>query len=294
MREFTEWLVGVVTATGMLATAGYLLRDTLAKFISNAIEHRLEKRLEAFKGELRDNEKELEQIRSFLVTARRDHDAAIQAKKLEAAEVLMRARHGLSQFSMLVEYMKILNTEEIIKDAGDPKIAEFIQVLIKPFDVEQKIKQLGTIDKTLPRLYLSEQSLKAFDAYESIILNAAMMMQFFTFPLRDKGTFLKAGTLSRTVIELVPLSKEGFDRFGEGYAYHWATYFYDQILKSLRHEISGVDDLAKATKSAEILALDSRRAQLNVRSTLKASGLPEKLIKADEAEASSAVQNAEV
>jgi hypothetical protein len=294
MREFTEWLVGVVTATGMLATAGYLLRDTLAKFISNAIEHRLEKRLEAFKGELRDNEKELEQIRSFLVTARRDHDAALQAKKLEAAEVLMRARHGLSQFSMLVEYMKILNTEEIIKDAGDPKIAEFIQVLIKPFDVEQKIKQLGTIDKTLPRLYLSEQSLKAFDAYESIILNAAMMMQFFTFPLRDKGTFLKAGTLSRTVIELVPLSKEGFDRFGEGYAYHWTTYFYDQILKSLRHEISGVDDLAKATKSAEILALDSRRAQLNVRSTLEASGLPEKLIKVDEAEASSAVQNAEV
>lgn len=92
------------------------------------------------------------------------------------------------------------------------------------------------------------------------------------------------------MIELVPGSKDGFDKFGEGFAYHWATYFHDQILVSLRHEISGVDDLAKAAKSAEGLALDSRRAQLNVRSTLEAKGLPEKLIYADEAAAASAAE----
>lgn len=176
MPEFAEWLLGSLATSGVLAVAGFLFRDTLAKFFSKAIEHRFEKRLEAFKGELRDNEKELEQIRSFLVSARRDHDTALQAKRLEAAEILLQARHGLAQFSMLIEYMKILNTEEILKDADDPKVAEFIQVLVKPFDVEVKVKQLGTVDKTLPRLYLSEQSLKAYDAYESIILSAAMMM----------------------------------------------------------------------------------------------------------------------
>lgn len=289
MPEFVEWLLSAVATTGVVGVVGYLLRDTLAKFFSKAIEHRFEKRLEAFKGELRDNEKELEQIRSFLVSARRDHDTALQAKRLEAAETLLRARHGLAQFSMLIEYMKILNTEEILNDADDPKVAEFIQALVKPFDLEEKVKQLGAVDRTLPRLYLSEQSLKAFDAYESIMLNAAMMMQLLTVPLKNKGKLIKAGTLSKTVIELVPGSKEGFDQFGESYAYHWTTYFYDQILKSLRHEISGVDDLVKATKSAESLAVDSRRAQLNVRATLEAVGLSEKLIKADEAEASSVV-----
>ena len=291
MLEFVEWLLGAVATTGVLAAAGYLFRDTLAKFFSKAIEHRFEKRLEAFKGELRDNEKELEQIRSFLVSARRDHDTALQAKRLDAAEALLRARDHLAQLSMLVEYMKILNTEEILKDAGDPKVAEFVDVLLKPFDIDEKFKQLGTLDKTLSRLYLSDRSLKAFEAYQRIIMSAAMMLKLFAVPLKDKGNLMKAGFLSKTVIELVPRSKEGFDKFGEGFAYHWATYFHDQILASLRHEISGVDDLAKAAKSAESLAVESRRAQLNVRSTLEEKGLPEKLI-ADEVAASSAVEKA--
>jgi hypothetical protein len=291
MPEFAEWLLGSLATSGVLAVAGYLFRETLAKFFSKAIEHSFEKRLEAFKGELRDNEKELEQIRSFLVSARRDHDTALQAKRLDAAEALLRARDHLGQLSMLVEYMKILNTEEILKDADDPKVAEFVDVLLKPFDIDEKFKQLGTLDKTLARLYLSEQSLKAFDAYQSIIMSAAMMLKLFSTPLKNKGNLIKSGSLSRTVIELVPGSKEGFDKFGEGFAYHWATYFHDQILMSLRHEISGTDDLAKAAKSAESLAVESRRAQLNVRSTLEEKGLPEKLI-ADEADASSAVQKA--
>lgn len=245
MREFGEWLIGVVTTTGIIGAVGYLFRDTLAGFLSKAIEHRFEKRLEAFKGELRNNEKELEQIRSFLVSARRDHDTALQMKRLDAAEALLKVRDSLAQLLMLVEYMKILNTEEILKDADDPKVAEFVDVLLKPFDIDEKFKQLGMLDKTLARLYLSERSLKAFDAYQSIIMHAAMMLKLFSVPLKNKGDMFRVGSLSKAVIELVPGSKEGFDKFGEGFAYHWATYFHDQILASLRHEISGVEALAE-------------------------------------------------
>src|SRR5699024_596283 len=141
--------------------------------------HRFERKLEKFKADIRNNEKELEQIRSFLVSSRRERDSAIQSRRLEAAEMLLRARHALAQLSMLVEYMKVLNTEQILNEAADPKIAEFVDLLVKPFDIDEKLKQLGCIDKTYPRLYLSEKSLKAFDAYESIILNAVMMMKFF-------------------------------------------------------------------------------------------------------------------
>ena len=216
----------------------------------------------------------------------------MQAKRLDAAEALLRARDGLAQLSMLVEYMKILNIEEVLKDADDPKVAEFVDVLLKPFDIDEKFKQIGTLDMSLARLYLNERSLKAFNAYQSIIMHAAMMLKLFSLPLKNKGGMIQVGGLSKTVIELVPGSKEGFDKFGESYAYHWATYFHDQILTSLRHEISGVDDLAKATRSAESMALDSRRAQLNARSTLQAAGLPEQLIKADEDAAAAAVRTA--
>ena len=210
-----------------------------AVFFAKAIEHRFERKLEKFKADIRNNEKELEQIRSFLVSSRRERDSAIQSRRLEAAEMLLRARHALAQLSMLVEYMKVLNTEQILNEAADPKIAEFVDLLVKPFDIDEKLKQLGCIDKTYPRLYLSEKSLKAFDAYESIILNAVMMMKFFAINLPKKGRFIKASNLSKTIIELVPSSKEGFEKFGEGYAYHWATYFHGELslqVQSLRKE----------------------------------------------------------
>lgn len=282
LSDFWSWLLSVAVSTGLIGAIAYFLRDALGGFFAKAIEHRFERKLEKFKADIRNNEKELEQIRSFLVSSRRERDSAIQSRRLEAAEMLLRARHALAQLSMLVEYMKVLNTEQILNEAADPKIAEFVDLLVKPFNIDEKLKQLGSIDKTYPRLYLSEKSLKAFDAYESIILNAVMMMKFFAINLPKKGRFIKESNLSETIIELVPFSKEGFEKFGEGYAYHWATYFHDEILRALRHEISGADDMARDAESAERLVMDSRRAQMNIAASLEQVGLPDTLIKPDE------------
>lgn len=288
--ELWKWLIGVVSSTGLIGIVAFLMRDTVAKFFSKAVEHRFDKKLESFKADIRDNEKELDQIRSFLVSAQRERDSAIQSKRLEAAEILLRARHALSQLSLLVEYMKTLNGEQILKIGDDPKITEFIETLIKPLDIDEKIKLLGTIDQTIPRLYLSEKSLRLFDAYASIIFTAAMMMKLYSIPLRDKGDLINAGDLTKTVMDLVPSSKDGFDKWGERYAYYWSTYFYDEILRSLRHEVSGMDDLTRDTESVERLALDTRRAHINIRSSLEQAGLPDTLIRSNEsAEASSSV-----
>jgi hypothetical protein len=252
-----------------------------------SVEHRFNRRLEAFKGELRDNEKELEHIRSFLIATRRDNDAALQAKRLEAAEILIRARNKLAQFSALAEYMTALNTDEILKNHNNPKINQFIKTLTSPFNIKEEIKNFHSIDMTLPRLYISEHSLKLFDAYKMIILKSALMMEIFMLPGPDKDKFIKEENLSEIVIDLVPASKDGFEKFGEAYAYHWPKYFYDEILKSLRHELSGVDDLATTTKSIENIVLQSRRAQVSVQAALQDNGLPTDLMNTDAAGASS-------
>lgn len=283
------WLLSVAVSTGLIGTIVYFFRNTLSAFFTKSIEHKFDKKLEKFKTEARNNEKELEQIRSFLVSVRKERDSVIQIKRLEAAEILLRARHEFSQLSMLVEYMKMLNTERMLDDKGDPRILEFINLLLKPFDLDEKIKNLGCIDKTYPRLYLNEKSLKLFDAYESIILNAAIMMKLFSLNLSSRENLIKESNLSKKIIELIPHSKDGFDKFGESYAYHWATYFYDEILRSLRHEISGADELVRDTESAERLAIDSRRAQMNIVALLEQVGLPDTLIKSDEKAMRSAI-----
>jgi len=280
MLEFDlqAWILSVIASGGLIAGAGFLMRDTVAKFFAKSIEHRFEKRLESFKSGIRDNEAELAHIRSFLASSHRDRESMSHAKRVEAAETLMRARHRYSQLNMLVEYMKLLKIEQILKKQNDPKIAEFIGSLIAPFDTDEKMKALGEIDLTGPRLYLNERSLKSFEVYQQIVSSAVMTLKFLAIPIDGKEGILKAGALSKAVIDLAPNSKEGFEKFGEGYAYYWATYFHDEIVKSLRDEISGSSNDVKDTDSVQKVAMASRRAQLNVRSLLEQAGLPESLI----------------
>lgn len=277
-NEFLKWVLGVATSAGAIALVVYLTRGTLMRFFTRSVEHHFERKLEAFKSDIRDNEKELEQIRSFLVSARRDRDLALQAKRIEAAESMMLARKALSEFSMLVEYMKRLNTDEILKKGDDPKIIEFINLIIKPINIDEKLKSYGLFDKTLFNLYLGEETIKTFEAYEMIMINAATMMKIFSMPLNKKETIFNKSNMGKVVIEAAPLSKEGFEKFGDEYAYHWSDYFYAEILKALRKELHGTDNMEKDTKSATRLALDSRSAQLIIRKTLDSVGLSDTLL----------------
>jgi hypothetical protein len=282
MIDLWNLFINLSVTSGILGFFAFLMRDTIGRYFSKAVEHRFEKKFETFKADIRNNETELEQIRSFLVLGQKDRDSAIQAKRLEAAEILLRGRQELSKLSMLVEYMKILNIEEILKDGENPKIIEFMNLLAKPMNIDESLKALQSFDKTLPQLYLNEKSMKAFDTYQIIILQAALMIKLFTLPLSNKSGLIKLDVLSKKIIEHIPSSKDAFEKWGEGYAYYWATFFFDEILRSLRHEISGADDMARDTAAVQRLAMDSRQAQANILSNLKIVGLPETLINPDE------------
>lgn len=281
-EDILKWLGGVLTSATALGVVVYCMRSALTKFISKSIEHRFDKKIENFKAEIRGTEKEFEQIRAFMGSIRKERDSTLQAKRFEAAETLMRQRQFLGQCTMLVEYVKMLNIEEILKKKQDPKIAQFIKTLTDPFDIDGKLKVYGTFDRTLTDLYLSERVKKVFETYQFIILNAVMIMKILSLPSLDINPDLfKKDSLRNMVIELAPLSKEGFDQFGDSYAYHWTNYFYTEILKELRNELLGITSISKDAEAATQLALDSRRAQINLHASLEKSGLSEDLIKPD-------------
>nr|WP_314464583.1 hypothetical protein [uncultured Novosphingobium sp.] len=265
----------------VISAAAVLMRDTLARYLTKSVEHHFEERLEKFKGDIRGNEIELEQIRGFLTTAQRERDAAIQAKRLEAAESLLRERQVLSRLSMLIEYMKILNTDKMLDATGDPKVAEFVQSLLHPLQVDRTLEDLKSFDRTISRLYLSEAVLKTFDAYQTIVMSAVTLLKMLSIPLDKKSDFIKSGKLSKTVIELLPGTADEFEKFGEGYAYYWSTHFHDEVLRVLRNDILGMDASGKDAASAERLVLESRLAQANVQMSLRENGLSQGLIRTD-------------
>lgn len=282
---FGEWIVstiGSVAITGIvMSTAAVLMRDTLARYLTKSVEHQFEERLEKFKADIRGNERELEQIRAFLTKAKQERDAAIQAKRLEAAESLLRERQVLSRLSMLVEYMKILKTDRMLDAPGDPKVAEFVQTLLEPVHVDKTLEDLKLFDRTTSRLYLNEAAVKTFEAYQAIVMSAVTVLKLLSIPLDQKSEFLKPSKLRETVTDLLPGTKDGFEKFGEGYAYYWTTHFHDEVLRLLRNDILGMDASGKDAASAERLVLESRLAQANVQMSLRENGLPQGFLRTD-------------
>ncbi|HDC4656255.1 TPA: hypothetical protein O8U51_003042 [Enterobacter hormaechei] len=280
--EFLKWLSTVLSSAVLLSAIAYISRSTLTKIISKSIEHRFDKKIENFKAEIRDNEKEFEQIRAFMSSTRKERDSTLQAKRFEAAEILMRSRQFLSQFTMLVEYLKMLNMDEILKNRNDPKITQFIKTLADPVGIDEKLRVYGTFDRTMPDLYLSEKVKKLFETYQSIMLNAVMIMKILSMPgLNINPDLFKKDALKNMIIESAPLAKDGFDEFGDSYAYLWLNYFYDQILKELRNELLGISSMSNDTEAATRLALDSRQAKINLQTSLAKNGLSQDLIKTD-------------
>lgn len=277
-NELLKWLGSVITSSAVVGLATYLMRNTLSRIFSRSVEHHFEKKFESFKADLKDKEKELERISAFLLSARRERDAALQSKRFEAAETIMRSRQLLSGLTLITEYLKYLNIDEIMKKGDDPKITGFIDTLMSPLNVDEQIKTYNAIDRTSPRLYLSEQTLKIFEAYEGIILYAVMTMKILSLPLKKKAELFKKGRLSEQIIELIPSSRDTFEEYGEGYALFWVSYFYDETLKALRKELLEDANLAKDTESATRLAIDSRQAQYNLHALLQQRGLPDTLI----------------
>lgn len=275
--ELQSWLLGVITSAGVVGFAVYILRSTISRYFTKGIEYHFEKKFEKFKSEIREQEKEVEQLRAFIVSARRERDSTFQSKKFEAAEVMMQARQLLGEFTIIVEYLKVLKTDEILK-SKDPKIFEFIDSIVKPLNIEEKMTRYNSLDKTLPNLYLSEKTLKIFHIYESILFYAIMKIKLLSFPGAKSTSYLKTGAIGDSIVEVVPQSKESFDKYGDDNSFYWLNYFYTEILNNLRNELLGSDTMSKDTEAATRLALDSRRAQQTLLSKLQEQGIPEELL----------------
>lgn len=280
-NEVLKWCLSVVASAGFIGGIGFIARESLVKLLTKSIEHKFETELEKFKSDIREGEKELEQIRSYISSLRTSRDSVLQSKKFESAENLIAIRKFLSGFTMAVQYMQMLKVDEIIKMGDDQNLNNFMEVITKPLNINQKLEEYSKFNKDAMKLYLNDNTIKAFEIYETIMIYALISLQLLSIPMSRNYNILKGGSLSKKIIEVIPSSKEGFDKFGESYIYYWHDYFYVDVLKKLREELIGEVNMNNDTKSAERLALDFKKAQVNIQKSLRENGLPQNLLNKD-------------
>lgn len=270
-----RWVITTITSAGFLAVVAYLLRGTLARFFTKAVEHRFDKKIEKFKADIRAEEKELDQIRTFIVSARRERDSGLQAKRFEAAEMLLAHRQILLEFYGLVNIVRMVNFDKLIKDYDKNKVKDLIDVLIKPYNIDIKLEEYKKYDLGKPKLYLSERVIAFFEAYKNIIMYAVAKMKLLSIGSYQNSDDVLSEELVKDIQGLVPSSKELFDKNGPLYALSMVDYFYKEVLSELRNDLFGSDTMGKDAELAVRLIVDANNAHVKVRTAFEEYGLSE-------------------
>ncbi|MFK3912005.1 hypothetical protein ACI2JI_07950 [Enterobacter cancerogenus] len=282
MNDIIKWVLGVITSVGFLSGIGYLMRDTIGRYFSKAVEHKFEKKIEKFKADIRESEKELEQIRGYIYSARSGRDSIIQSKKFEAAENLIKIRQYLYGFNLVCRYLQMIKVEELYNKSDDANVKSFIHAIVSPLNLDAKFEEYNKFDKDTPKLYLSEKTIKTFEIFEGINMTGAATLKMLEFSSVTKSNLITAESLVKKIIELVPWSKELFEKHGENYVYYWNDYFYYELLKEIRNDLSGDGNMIKDTERAAKLALDFRETQSKLQESLNKFGLSTDLVRTDE------------
>lgn len=281
-NEIFKWLSGVLVSVGLTGWIGYLLRDTLGRILTKTVEHNFNKRIETFKSDIRESENEIAQARAYISSARSGRDSIFQAKKIQAAESLILIRQFLYSFNVAVMYGKMLKIDELHKNIKDPKVKNFVNAILKPLDLDNRLNEYTKLDKDTPKLYLNDKVLTVFEIFEGITLVAATKLRILEVSVDEKSDFISSENVAKKIKELIPSSIEAFSKYGCDYIFHFHEYFYKEVLKELRNELIGEGNMRRDTESAVQMALDFRATKNKVKDSIDKHGLPKDLINADE------------
>ncbi|MGR6275388.1 hypothetical protein ACU5SM_07350 [Escherichia coli] len=276
-HEVLKWLGSIFASVSITGVIGYVWRDSLGRFMAKSVEHRFDKKLEKYKSEIKENEKELEQMRGYLSSIRSGRDSLLQMKKFESAENLIKARRYLYEFNMAVTYMQMFKVDAFFENINDPKIQNVIDALIKPLKLDEKTIEYKKFDLDTPRLYLSDRTMKVFDIYNGIIMVSVSTLKMLELKNKDaSGVVTGKGTV-KNIIDLLPDTKEGFDKYGDSFMFQFHDYFRSELLTEIKNELTG-SNMARDTESAAELALGLRRAKIKVKETIELHDIPKDLI----------------
>ena len=272
-NEFLKWSIGVLASSGIIGGVGILFRDTLGRFMGKAIEHKFEKKIEEFKSEVREGEKELEQMRAYISSARSGRDSLLQEKRFEAAENLIKIRQYLYSFNMVIVYMKMLS-----KNINDHKVKAFIDAIIQPLKLDEKFEEYKKFDVDTPTLYLSDRAIKAFQIHQGIIMVGAAKLKMLSVAVENTPEFINGDSLIAQIVDYIPSSESGFKKFGFTYVFQWHEYFREELLKEIRKDLNVDGNIKRDAESAAMLAIGARDAQQKVKESIKQYGLSDDLL----------------
>jgi hypothetical protein len=262
-------VISVVAPLGI-----YVARHWIIARISKGIQHNFDLQIEEvraefrkseerFKSALRDREAEIATLRSNVFAGSAARQALLDKRRFEAVEKVWTAVNDLAQLKALSAMMAVLNFRAVAKEAGNPKMQQFLSVIGSTAPDFQKLKNVARDE----RPFLPEIAWAYFAAYTTILYASLARFMVLKTGVSEPEKFLTNDAAQKILKAALPHQSKFIDE-NEPEVYHYLLEEIEgYLLIELRKILEGKEaDQAAAARAKEIMDAvkdaDEQRAEI--------------------------------
>jgi hypothetical protein len=253
LADFLPSWVDVAWTVGILSAAGLFFRERFAKLIDAKIQHRHNAELEKLQDELSRSSKEIDTLRTSILSLRAQRQAGIEKRRLEAIDQLWAAVKALQPRKGEVAVMAVINFENAARDAQhDSRVRELFESIGGGKLEEEEAIPQHQAHEAQP--YLSPLAWALFYAYQAAIAYSFMQLSILKTGV-GPDVIKSPEEMVALLSAALPDWKVRLEKFGTAMFLHAVDELEKRLLAELRRIIAGEEEDAEhIAASAQIAA----------------------------------------
>lgn len=239
-----DW-VPAITTTSLFGVVvifvGWLSKKALLSWVTGAVSHDFDQKLERVKADLRKKEAQIDALRSGALSGVQHRQSALYDRRLQAIEDLWSSVISLTGAKHLCQLMAIVKFDVAAEEAA--KNSKFREVF-KAFGAGVDLKKMDLKSAQKSRPFVSPPVWAFYQAYQSIISQAVIQMETLKHGVGKDLT--KSDELVKLVAVTLPHQKGYIENYGIAGCY----YLLDEIEQKLLVEIDKMLNGAEADRES--------------------------------------------
>lgn len=266
MTIIWAWVLSTLASAAVLALPllSETVRAAVAKYVAGFVEHSFEARLEKLKSELRQAEerfsseirrKEIE-IRSLteaVLSARSTRQAGLDARRLEAAERVWKAKVGVDKWIMASAIMQSIKFDAAAKaSATDQRVKDLFATFdgISGVDPTKELPPAATLE----RPFITPNVWALFSAYQAVVFLSVAMLKMLANGVGNPE-LIKQEPTAKILKAALPEYSDYIDQWGHAGYHELLGVLEGKLLEAIQDMLDGKDsDAATLERSSAILA----------------------------------------
>lgn len=274
-----NWIPALLT-TSLLATVLWLFRKIISTYLTNAVRHEYDKKIESlrttlrqseesFKARLKAKESQIDALRSGALSGIVNRQAAFYERQIVAIEQLWDAVISLAPVKSISASMSSINFEVALQSVSKhPKMMETFSKIGDNFD--DKILQTDNGSKARP--FISPLSWALYSAYRAICHHERLKLFILKSGMDDMGKVesLNAEGVTELVKAVLPQHADYMEKYGSRAFYHLFEVLESCLLRELDNILQGKESDTESVERAALI-LDKAEKLMGSNSSLNKS-----------------------